>query len=142
MGHCSSIALGIAMSKPKSQVVCIDGDGAAIMHLGAMVTFGQRALPNCKHILINNAVHDSVGGQPTGGTAVDFSAVALGCGYKAAEMVSRAEDVRPALERLRNTEGPCFLEVRALPGARADLGRPTTSTAENRAAFMQMLERC
>merc|ERR1719343_1115003 len=141
MGHCSSIAMGIAISKPKTQVLCIDGDGAAIMHMGSMVSLGVSGLKNLKHILINNAVHDSVGGQPTGGENVDFAKIARGCGYKSASTVTQAAEIDAALQKLKETEGPAFLEIQVLPGARADLGRPTTTTHENRAAFMEMLER-
>jgi len=139
MGHCSSIALGIALAKRQRQVLCVDGDGAAIMHMGALATIGKCGLRNFKHILINNAVHDSVGGQPTGAAAVDFPAVARACGYVAAESVSSEGCVGPALKRLREQPGPSFLEVRALPGARADLGRPTTTTHDNKREFMGML---
>eukprot|EP00932_Pfiesteria_piscicida_P004657 SRR837773.1456.p2 GENE.SRR837773.1456~~SRR837773.1456.p2 ORF type:complete len:257 (+),score=68.81 SRR837773.1456:89-772(+) len=141
MGHCSSIALGIAISKPHVQTVCVDGDGAAIMHMGAMVTSGKADLVNFKHVLINNGVHDSVGGQPSGGGTVDFTAIAKACGYRVAESVSQAHEVTEALQKMKDSEGPYFLEVQSLPGARADLGRPTTSTYQNKDSFMAMLGR-
>jgi len=139
MGHCSSIALGIAMAKPQTQVIAVDGDGAAIMHMGAFATAGKSNLKNYKHILINNAVHDSVGGQPTGAGNVNFSAIALACGYKNATCVAAANDISVALQRLNEQDGPAFLEIQALTGARADLGRPTTTTYQNKDAFMKML---
>jgi len=141
MGHCSSIAMGIALSKPKTQVLCVDGDGAAIMHMGSLVTLGKAGLTNLKHVLINNAVHDSVGGQPTGAKDVDFPGVASACGYKSSWSVSNAADIPAALQRLKDIEGPAFLEVKVLPGAREDLGRPTRTTSENKEAFMDMLQR-
>jgi len=142
MGHCSSIALGIAVSKAKEgqQVLCVDGDGAALMHMGAMVTAGQSGLKNFKHVLINNAVHDSVGGQPTGCNNIDFPAIARGCGYAHTASAANVDDIVKALEELREQDGPAFLEVKAKPGARADLGRPTTSTHQNKEAFMAMLK--
>jgi phosphonopyruvate decarboxylase len=143
MGHCSSIAIGIARELAKErevrQVLCVDGDGAALMHMGALATAGQSGLKNFKHILINNAIHDSVGGQPTGCEKIDFPSIVRGCGYRSAACVSDADSITPALEKLRDEEGPAFLEVRALPGARADLGRPTTTTHQNKEAFMEML---
>lgn len=139
MGHCSSIALGIATAKPDSEVLCIDGDGAAIMHMGAFVTAGKSNRPNFKHVLINNAIHDSVGGQPTGALNVDFPAIARASGYKFTEKVSASSEIAGALARLKEQEGPCFLEIQVLPGARADLGRPTKTTHENKAAFMSLL---
>jgi phosphonopyruvate decarboxylase len=137
MGHCSSIALGIAMSRRADQpVLCIDGDGAALMHMGAFATVGAMGSKNFKHILINNAIHDSVGGQPTGAEKIDFCAIALACGYSSAAVATTADEINAALEKLRSEDGPCFLEIRALPGARADLGRPTTTTVQNKEAFM------
>jgi phosphonopyruvate decarboxylase len=135
MGHCSSIALGVALSTSK-QVVCVDGDGAALMHMGAFASVGKMAPKNFKHVLINNAVHDSVGGQPTGAAGIDFPAIARACGYKVAECVASSDDVDGALSALTIQEGPCFLEIRTIGGARSDLGRPTTSTHENKKAFM------
>jgi len=140
MGHCSSIAVGVALADRKRSVLCVDGDGAALMHLGSMATVGKCGLPNFKHILINNAVHDSVGGQPTGSDLIDFPAIARGCGYKQASRACSSSEVRQALKDLKEGEGPCFLEIRALPGARADLGRPTTSTYQNKEDFMQLLQ--
>jgi len=139
MGHCSSIALGVALAQPEREVLCIDGDGAALMHMGALATAGMVAGKNFKHILINNAVHDSVGGQATGCGNIDFPAIARGCGYRDAAVASTAEDIRTALLALKTKDGPYLLELRALPGARKDLGRPTTSTIENKEAFMAML---
>lgn len=139
MGHCSSIALGVALAKPQRRVLCIDGDGAALMHMGAMATVGKVGLKNFKHVLINNAVHDSVGGQPTGAGNIDFPAIAKACGYRLAERASTAKEIAAALQNLKDSEGPHFVELRAMPGARADLGRPTTSTHANKDAFMQML---
>lgn len=90
MGHTSTIALGVAMQKPKRQVFCLDGDGSVIMHMGAMATVGQSNLENFKHIVINNGAHDSVGGQPTdAGNHEDFSfsKIAQGCGYKTVSII-------------------------------------------------------
>jgi phosphonopyruvate decarboxylase len=142
MGHCSSIAMGIAIAKAETgeQVLCIDGDGAALMHMGAFATAGQSGLKNFKHVLVNNAVHDSVGGQPTQCQNIDFPAIARACGYTSASSVSDADDMVKALEELRGKDGPAFLEIKAKPGARANLGRPTTSTHQNKQAFMEMLK--
>lgn len=144
MGHCSSLAMGIALAQKDRQVLCVDGDGAAIMHMGAFATagtLGTKHLPNFKHILINNAVHDSVGGQPSGAATIDFVAIARASGYQSTRIVSVGEEIKAALQQLKDEPGPAFLEIRALPGARADLGRPTTSTTENKEAFMRRLLR-
>lgn len=40
MGHASSIALAVAMNRENLLVVCLDGDGAVLMHLGAILKIG------------------------------------------------------------------------------------------------------
>eukprot|EP00659_Diplonema_papillatum_P011129 gene11129-17109_t len=143
MGHCSQIAAGIAMQKPQKQVFVIDGDGAALMHMGGLATVGGLAkerdcLRNYKHIILNNGAHDSVGGQPTVGFDVNFTSIASACGYKTLHpaSVSTKKELKRAICDLQVTSGPVVLEVLVNKGARSDLGRPTTTPAENKAALM------
>src|SRR6185369_12618585 len=89
MGCASAMALGLALSTPK-RVVVLDGDGAALMHLGNVATFGARAPRRLTHVVIDNGVHDSTGGQSTVSASVDFAAVALACGYATG---SRVDDL-------------------------------------------------
>ena len=135
MGHASSIALGVALGQPTRLVVCLDGDGAALMHLGAMATIGKTAPRNFGHILFNNGVHESVGGQPTCGPKVDFCAVAKACGYRSASIAVKPDEILAWVERFNSESGPVFLEIRIAPGSRADLGRPTTSPQANKSEF-------
>ena len=81
MGHASSIALGVALNKPEQKVWCIDGDGAALMHMGAMAVIGAQKPANLVHIVINNAAHETVGGMPTVAGTADLVGVAKACGY-------------------------------------------------------------
>jgi phosphonopyruvate decarboxylase len=136
MGHASQIALGVAMAQPERPVVCLDGDGAAIMHMGALGIIGNSGMHNLLHVVINNGAHDSVGGQPTVGFAVDFPAIALACGYARAERVESPEALSHFMADFVFGDGPAFLEVRVARGARKDLGRPTSSPAENKQSFM------
>jgi phosphonopyruvate decarboxylase len=139
MGHASQIALGLALQRPDRTVVCIDGDGAAIMHLGALAIIGTRGPANLRHVILNNGAHDSVGGQPTAGLEVDLVAVADACGYRATRRVESLADIPAAVADLAATPGPTLLEVRVDLGARADLGRPTATPAENKAELMAFL---
>ena len=75
MGHVSSIAFGAALKKKKN-IICIDGDGSFLMHLGSHAVIGSRKLPNYKYILINNGVHESVGSQPTVAFDIDIKGIA------------------------------------------------------------------
>jgi phosphonopyruvate decarboxylase len=123
------------------QVFCIDGDGAAMMHMGTMATIGATTKPsNFKHVLVNNGVHDSVGGQPTKGFDVDFPSIATACGYKSSTVVSDPAEIGAAVKKLRDAEGPAFLEIRVNGGARKNLGRPTTTPKENKQGFMRFLQ--
>ncbi|MDR2343416.1 MAG: phosphonopyruvate decarboxylase, partial [Spirochaetaceae bacterium] len=82
MGHASSIALGAALARPDAAITCLDGDGAALMHLGAFASIGVLSPPNLRHIVLNNGSHDSVGGQPTVAFSIDLGAIARASGYK------------------------------------------------------------
>ncbi len=139
MGHSSSIALGIALNKPDKIVWCIDGDGAALMHMGSMAIIGTKGLKNYIHIIINNAAHESVGGQPTVAGNVDFNQIALGCGYKAVYNVTDFNELDLVLTKIRSKSGPILIEIHASIGSRNDLGRPTTTPIENKTLFMNYL---
>jgi phosphonopyruvate decarboxylase len=137
MGHASQIALGIALRRPDLQVHCFDGDGAVLMHMGALAVIGSQAPKNFRHIVFNNGAHDSVGGQPTVGFMVDLPAIARASGYRLAERVRTMEDIRMGMETLTGGEGPVLLEIQVRKGARSDLGRPTTTPIENRDALIE-----
>jgi len=137
MGHCSSIALGLAHSRPNKQVVCMDGDGSVIMHMGAMVTNGVHGSSNFKHVVLNNNAHDSVGGQPTYSQNFDLAEIAAAAGYKATRTASTPEDIEAGVQWLNNTEGPAMLQVMINKGARGDLGRPKATPIETKDKFME-----
>ncbi|MFY9194168.1 MAG: phosphonopyruvate decarboxylase [Methanoculleus sp.] len=139
MGHASSIAMGIAARRLDQRVICFDGDGATIMHMGALAMIGQSGLNNLIHIVFNNGAHDSVGGQPTVGLDIDIPLIAKACGYREACSVAEPDDIKKSLNHLQFTDGPAFLEVRVKKGSRKDLGRPKNSPLENRNAFMANL---
>lgn len=140
MGHASSIALGIALQKTERRVWCIDGDGAALMHMGAMTVIGAQGPRNLIHVILNNGAHETVGGMPTAARAVKLTEIARACGYTDAVCVDTLEALDRALEQAKCCGKLCFVEVRCAIGSRADLGRPTASPQENKRAFMEMLE--
>lgn len=140
MGHSSSIALGIALNKPKTHIWCIDGDGAAIMHMGALAVIGSTAPQNLIHIVLNNGAHESVGGMPTVANDIDFASVAKACGYKSAVCVDTLDELDAELTTAKSRDFLSFIEVKCAIGSRADLGRPTTSAAENKSVFMNYLK--
>lgn len=139
MGHASSVALGIAQQKPEKKIFCFDGDGSVLMHLGALATIGNLSPSNFYHIVFNNGLHDSVGGQPTTARRADLLAVARASGYR--YTTSQAEPLSLIQEviKIQQADGPALLEVKVHPGARPDLTRPTIHPASNKEAFMTLL---
>lgn len=141
MGHCSSIALGIALSSPKRPVVCLDGDGALLMHMGAMAVIGAQRPANLIHIVLDNGAHETVGGMPTVSEQVDFCAVAKACGYHYTAAVEDLHELCRQLHKMAvQAAGPAFLRVKVKLGARNDLGRPTRTPWQNRDDFMRTLK--
>jgi phosphonopyruvate decarboxylase len=136
MGHANMIALGVAQNTDR-HVFCIDGDGASIMHLGNLTSTGQSGAKNLIHIVLNNAAHDSVGGQPTCADVIDIPLIAKACGYASAKSMSKLDEIRNYIEKIKGQSGPHFLEVRIKKGSRGDLGRPTSSPIQNKTALMK-----
>ena len=141
MGHCSSIALGIALAKPRREVICIDGDGAMLMHLGSLTTIASLKPKNFRHILMNNEVHESVGGQETAAKSIDLTAIVEAVGITEIYKAETANDLKIQFPDFKTCAGPSFLEVKIRPGSREDLGRPTIEPADNKNDFMNFLEK-
>jgi phosphonopyruvate decarboxylase len=141
MGHSSQIALGVALARPGRDVLCLDGDGAMIMHLGGLATIGALGPPNLRHIVVNNGAHDSVGGQPTVAFDIDLCEIARACGYRRVLRATTADELRAHAAELAANPGPSLLEVRVAKGNRADLGRPTLTPVETKRRFMDFLRR-
>lgn len=140
MGHASSIALGIAMRESEREVWCFDGDGALLMHLGGLAVIADHAPSNYFHVVFNNGVHDSVGGQPTSVSVVDVAATARALGYRYASSTNDLATISDAVAALRRRGGPALLELRVRPGNRPGIGRPTRTPAESKRAFMTALQ--
>lgn len=141
MGHSSSIALEIALCKPEKKIWCIDGDGAALMHMGAMAVIGANSPSNLVHIVINNGAHETVGGMPTVASKINLPKIAEGCGYKEIISADDFEKLDAALAKAKCNNVLTFIEVKSSIGAREDLGRPTTTARENRTNFMDYLKK-
>lgn len=139
MGHASMIAFGIAEQRPDKKVFCIDGDGAALMHMGAMPFLAAQAPENFIHIIINNQAHESVGAMPTGCQGVELSSIAKAAGYLYAERVTTMEDVGRMIKDLKSRKGPAVYEIMVSLQSRSDLVRPSETAKENRDIFMKKL---
>ena len=140
MGHCSSIALGIALAKPNRKVYCIDGDGSMLMHFGSMASIVSKKPQNFRYILLNNEVHESVGGQETAAKYLNISAIIKAMGIKNVYTVKNKEMIYENIDLFISSNGPSFLEVKIKPGSREDLGRPTIKPVKNKDSFINFLK--
>lgn len=140
MGHASSIALGIAIQRPEKRVWCIDGDGAVLMHMGALAVIGSIRPANMVHVVINNGAHETVGGQPTVMSEINIADIAKSCGYTRVISASDLCELDEALRIIQYAEELVFLEIKCSIGSRADLGRPAKSTHENKEEFMRYIQ--
>jgi phosphonopyruvate decarboxylase len=139
MGHTSSIALGVAIGQPDRRVVCLDGDGSMLMHLGSLPVIATFKPKKFMHILLNNCSHESVGGQATSSHVVDFARLSMAVGYSDYGVASDIESIQNEWARLQNVEGPVLLEIKIKNGSRDDLGRPTSTAEKNKLAFMECI---
>jgi phosphonopyruvate decarboxylase len=111
MGHASGIALGAALVRPEERFVVLDGDGSALMHMGALATAGHYAPPNLVHVVFDNGAYESTGGQPSGSAGVHFDRIATEVGYRSTVRVGSVEQLRPAVRRAIDGPGPSMLVV-------------------------------
>ena len=117
MGHASSVALGIALEKPDHPVVVLDGDAAAMMHMGALTMMSKNSPPNFLHIVLNNGAHESVGGQPSAGHRIGFTQIAEACGYRTTgSPVRTREELISAIGILRDSSCAGFIDCRIHKG--------------------------
>lgn len=116
MGHVAGMALGAALGHPESRFVVLDGDGAVLMHMGTLATIGDLAPANLTHVVFDNGVYDSTGGQRTGCQQTDFAAAALACGYRDAWRVDSVDALRTTLRTALAGVGPSLIVVRSVPG--------------------------
>lgn len=122
MGHASSVALGIALAKKNRKVVCLDGDSAALMHLGAFTMASKELCTNLMHVVLNNGAHESVGGQPSAGQLVDFTCIARGSGYQTVNgEISTKKELVKAIEELNHYNKSSFIDVRIHKGLKREL---------------------
>lgn len=122
MGHTLSIAAGIATARPDKKVYCLDGDASALMHMGSLPVTANLNLSNLVHIVLNNGVHESVGGQPSVGHTMSFSRIATIFGYEAPDKyIHSSQELISALQHQKTSSKSAFIEVRIKKGMRSDM---------------------
>lgn len=139
MGHASSIAHAVALQQKDLWTICLDGDGAAIMHMGAMATLGSYKPRRFLHVVLNNCAHESVGGQPTVAANINFEKLSQAFGYDGYHEANSTGDIALMLNALIEQSGLWLLEIKLAQGSREDLGRPIQTPIENKISVMKFL---
>ena len=137
MGHASSIAYGINQNLNENKVVCLDGDGSLLMHMGSLGIIGQSNMKNFIHVIFNNSSHESVGGQPNIYDQIDSNGLAKSLGYKSVLIVKNYEEFDHI--NIENFDGPTFIEVKVQNSSDKNLLRPDKTPEENKRNFMEKI---
>ena len=135
MGCVVPLALGLALARPDLDVLALDGDGAALMRMGAIATAGAYAAPNFRHLLLDNGAHESTGGQATVSPRISFAGVAAACGYAQALESDELADIVDWLEQPRSSAAR-FARLRIRAGTPGDLPRPSISPVDVKMRLM------
>jgi phosphonopyruvate decarboxylase len=140
MGHVSSVGLGLALARPDQIVVVFDGDAAVVMHMGALATNCRYKAGNLIHIVLNNGVNESVGGQPSAGYVVSLTEVAAACGYRTpGHAVETKEELQSIIRGFAFGEMPLFIDVHVRQGIRGDLPKLKIDHKAQKDALMKNL---
>jgi phosphonopyruvate decarboxylase len=142
MGCVMPLALGLSLARPDLHVVALDGDGAALMRMGAFATLGAYGRGNLTHLLLDNGAHDSTGGQATVSPRISFAGVAAACGYASAiegDDLSLVDTLLDQRHSVHEARGPRFARLTIRRGAPDGLPRPTISPADVKARLMRHL---
>ena len=140
MGHVSSVGLGLALARPDKRIVVFDGDAAAVMHMGALATNCRYKAGNMLHIVLNNGVNESVGGQPSAGFLIDLTTVAKACGYRTVgHAVETKEELQQIIRDNQSAEMPLFIDVHVRQGIRSDMPKLNIDHKAQKEALMRNL---
>lgn len=140
MGCASSFSLGAALCSPDYRWVTIDGDAAALMHMGNFASVGSALPENYLHIILDNEVNDSTGGQDSISSNVSMAAVAKACGYLRVYSSDDLAELESILAREKTQKGPVVIHFRTKKGSPKDLGRPKIKPFEVKERLMKYLK--
>ena len=141
MGHVSSVGLGLALGCPDKRIVVFDGDASTVMHMGALATNCRYKAPNLIHIVLNNGVNESVGGQQSAGQLIDLTGVANSCGYRnVGHSIKTKEELQGVMKSLPSDDMPTFVDVYVRQGIRPDMPKLNIDHKAQKEALMNHLK--
>lgn len=123
MGHTSSIAMGYSIYS-NNNIICLDGDGSIIMHLGSLLTISAYK-KKFKYILFNNNLHESVGSMNTNSNNINFKMLSKSLGFNNYYFANNVSIFKKNYKKFLNSKRKSFFEVQFKPGSLENLTRPT-----------------
>jgi phosphonopyruvate decarboxylase len=137
MGCASSFGLGLSLALPDKRVLVVDGDGSVIMRMGNLATVGTYGGRNFQHLVLDNGIHESTGGQFTVSKAISLADIASACSYRQATEATTKDAL---IQFLQGRNGPTLQQLRIKPGVPENLPRPGIQPAELKQRLMKHLE--
>ncbi len=110
MGLASSIVLGIAIKSPRKRIFVFDGDGNILMNLGSLITIGSIQPKNFVHIIFDNHVHESTGGQPTTSNKIKIGTIAEKANYKVFNVKTKKQ-LEKVFEKSKKQKKPVLISI-------------------------------
>jgi len=129
MGLASSIGLGVALKKPKKKIYVFDGDGNILMNLGSLATIGKNQPKNLIHLVFDNSIHESTGGQPTGTNTIKIEKIAKACNYQHVFNVSTKTGISNVFTKIKKISGPILILIKIEKGT--SIGERISRTPKN-----------
>jgi len=139
MGCISSLGLGLALVKPNLKVVVIDGDGSLLMRMGSLTTNAYYNPANLYHLLLDNGLHESTGGQKTVSAHVDFMKIAEGANYEVVDQLKNLDDIKASFKKWNENSKLTFGYLKTIKGIKENLGRPTVTPKQVKERFMNFV---
>jgi len=122
MGHSAMLSFGYSLFSKKN-IICLDGDGSFLMHLGGLTAFSKFKNKNFKYVLLNNNCHESVGGQKTDIENINIKKLVQSLGFKHYLLIKRKKEIPNKVKEFFNKKSSSFLEVKILNNSISDLPR-------------------
>lgn len=139
MGLASSIGFGLAYNTPNRRVIVIDGDGNILMNLGSLSTIGHFVPDNLIHIVLDNSMHASTGGQPTVSDTVKLEEIAIVTGYKLVKKAESAEALEETLKQALKSNILSFILVKIEEGKK-EVPRVSQEPTHVKNRFMESIK--
>lgn len=140
MGLLSAVGAGIALCAKGRKTVIVEGDGSAFMCLGNLAVIGKDGPSNIIHIVLDNGVYGSTGGQTCVSEEIDISKIASACGYKKVETVKYADILKKSLQKMFYGKGPAFIRVLVSGNFDKNIPRINLTCGQIKKRFMKFLK--